>query len=86
MSLRPAFLFAVAVLGASASVAACNDPKGGAGSNDKPPPPPPSPTLNSSEAHDAGAAPAAHAAKEAKDAAPPRTRARTSPRSSCRRR
>ena len=71
MALRPAFLFAAAVLGASASVAACTDSKSNPGGTAKATPPTPSPTLNSSDAHDAGAAPAVHAAKEAKDAAAP---------------
>ncbi len=70
MALRPAFLFAAAVLGASASVAACSDSKNDGGT--KTTPPTPSPTLNSSEAHDGGVSPlGAHASKEAKDAAPP---------------
>ena len=71
MALRPAFLFAAAVLGASASVAACSDSKSDSGAGAKATTPP-SPTLNSSEAHDGGAAAlGGHASKEAKDAAAP---------------
>ncbi|MEA2750294.1 MAG: hypothetical protein QOI41_4437 [Myxococcales bacterium] len=68
MSLRPLFVLALASLGASASIAACSEPKNDPAGQAKDVPGAPNPTLNSGDARDGGKV---TAAKEAKDAAPP---------------